>query len=147
MASIDKINIGAISYDISPSKNGTLIGFTSSDNVNPTTWAATDVISAADSHSSRFSKLTSMVKNIRWLYNKLGTTDFSATGQSTVTGALSALNSGLAGKANASHSHTAAQLPISSQQVNDNNHIPTSALVYSMQQSLNVIQNKIDSIS
>ena len=147
MASVDKVKIGTTSYDISPSKNGTLNGFTSGDSANPTAWTSVNVITASDSNSTIFNKLTSMVKNIRWLYNKLGTTDFSATGQSTVTGALSALNSGLAGKANASHSHTAAQLPISSQQVNDNNHIPTSALVYSMQQSLNVIQNKIDSIS
>ena len=136
MASVDKIKIGTTSYDISPSKDGTLNGFTSGDSASPTAWTAVNAITASDSNSTIFNKVTSMVKNIRWLYNKLGTTDFSATGQSTVTGALSALNTSLAGKAASSHSHTTAQLPVSSQQVNDNNHIPTSALVYSMQQQI-----------
>ena len=147
MASVDKIKIGTTSYDISPSKDGTLNGFTSGDSASPTAWTAVNAITASDSNSTIFNKVTSMVKNIRWLYNKLGTTDFSATGQSTVTGALSVIKSALDGKANLNHSHTVSALPVSSQQVNDNNHIPTSALVYSMQQSLNTIQNKINSLS
>ena len=146
MASVDKIKIGTTSYDISPSKDGTLNGFTSGDSASPTAWTAVNAITASDSNSTIFNKVTSMVKNIRWLYNKLGTTDFSATGQSTVTGALSALNTSLAGKAASSHSHTTAQLPVSSQQVNDNNHIPTSALVYSMQQQITSLNDAIGDI-
>ena len=38
MASIDKIKIDTTSYDISPSKNGTLIGFNSGDDVTPPHW-------------------------------------------------------------------------------------------------------------
>ena len=136
MASVDKVKVGSTSYDISPSKDGTLNGFTSNDAASPTAWTATNVVAASDSNSTIFSKITTMIKNVRWLYSKLGTTDFSATGQSTVTGALSALQTGLNGKAASSHSHTTAQLPVSSSQTNSNSYIPTSALVYSMQQQI-----------
>ena len=73
-----------------------------------------------------------MVKNVRWLYAKLGNEDFSTTGQSTVTGALSSLQSELDGKSNESHTHSVDSLPVSNNQVNSTNYIPTSALLYSM---------------
>ena len=136
MASVDKVKVGSTSYDISPSKDGTLNGFTSNDAASPTAWTAANAITTSDTNSTIFSKITTMIKNVRWLYSKLGTTDFSATGQSTVTGALSALQTGLNGKAASSHSHTTAQLPVSSSQTNSNSYIPTSALVYSMQQQI-----------
>lgn len=143
MASVDKVKVGSTSYDISPSKDGTLNGFTSNDAASPTAWTATNVVAASDSNSTIFSKVTTMIKNVRWLYSKLGTTDFSATGQSTVTGALSALQSGLNGKAASSHSHNTSQLPVSSSQTNSNSYIPTSALVYSMQQQINSLNDAI----
>ena len=143
MASVDKVKVGSTSYDISPSKDGTLNGFTSNDAASPSSWTATNVVAASDSNSTIFSKITTMIKNVRWLYSKLGTTDFSATGQSTVTGALSALQTGLNGKAASSHSHTTAQLPVSSSQTNSNSYIPTSALVYSMQQQINSLNDAI----
>lgn len=144
MASVDKVKVGSTSYDISPSKNGTLNGFTSNDAASPTAWSATNAITTSDTNSTIFSKVTTMIKNVRWLYSKLGTTDFSATGQSTVTGALSALQTGLNGKAASSHSHTTAQLPVSSSQTNSNSYIPTSALVYSMQQQINSLNDAIN---
>ena len=146
MASVDKVKVGSTSYDISPSKDGTLNGFTSNDAASPTAWSAANAITTSDTNSTIFSKITTMIKNVRWLYSKLGTTDFSATGQSTVTGALSALQSGLNGKAASSHSHNASQLPISSSQTNSNSYIPTSALVYSMQQQINSLNDAINSI-
>ena len=84
-----------------------------------------------------------MVKNVRWLYNKLGTDDFSTTGSDTVTGALSNLQSGLNGKANSSHSHTTDTLPVSNNQVNSVNYIPTSALLYSMSMRAEGIQSVV----
>lgn len=33
-----------------------------------------------------------MMKNVRWLYKKIGTTDISAIGSGTITGAISKLN-------------------------------------------------------
>ena len=146
MASVDKVKVGSTSYDISPSKDGTLNGFTSNDAASPTAWSAANAITTSDTNSTIFSKVTTMIKNVRWLYSKLGTTDFSATGQSTVTGALSALQTGLNGKAASSHSHTTAQLPVSSSQTNSNSYIPTSALVYSMQQKINSLNDAIESI-
>ena len=147
MASVDKVKVGSTSYDISPSKDGTLNGFTSNDAASPTAWSAANAITTSDTNSTIFSKVTTMIKNVRWLYSKLGTTDFSATGQSTVTGALSALQSGLNGKAASSHSHNASQLPISSSQTNSNSYIPTSALVYSMQQQINSLNDAITNVS
>ena len=147
MASVDKVKVGSTSYDISPSKDGTLNGFTSNDAASPSSWTAANAITTSDTNSTIFSKVTTMIKNVRWLYSKLGTTDFSATGQSTVTGALSALQSGLNGKAASSHSHNASQLPISSSQTNSNSYIPTSALVYSMQQQINSLNDAIAKIS
>ena len=143
MASVDKVKVGSTSYDISPSKDGTLNGFTSNDAASPTAWSAANAITTSDTNSTIFSKVTTMIKNVRWLYSKLGTTDFSATGQSTVTGALSALQTGLNGKAASSHSHTTAQLPISSSQTNSNSYIPTSALVYSIQQQITSLNDTI----
>lgn len=146
MASVDKIKVGSTSYNISPAKDGTLTGFTSNDSASPTAWSTADAITTSDSNATIFSKITTMIKNVRWLYSKLGTTDFSATGQSTVTGALSALQSGLNGKAASSHTHTTAQLPVSSSQTNSNSYIPTSALVYSMQQQITSLNDAINNM-
>ena len=84
-----------------------------------------------------------MVRNVRWLYSKLGTEDFSGTGQTTITGALSTLQSGLNGKSPVSHTHTTMTLPVSSNQVNSESYVPTSALLYSMVQRANDIANSI----
>ena len=143
MSSIDKIKIKDNSYDISPSKDGTLTGFTSNDSKSVSDWSSTDVITNSDSNSSIFSKVTTMIKNVRWLYSKLGTTDFSATGQSTVTGALSALQTGLGNKAARNHSHSTNTLPVSGQYINSNNYVPTSALMYSMQADIDALSEKI----
>ena len=143
MVSVDKIKVVNTSYNISPAKNGTLTGFTSNDAASPTAWTAANTITTSDSNATIFSKITTMVKNIRWLYSKIGTTDFSATGQSTVTGALSALQTGLNGKAASSHSHTTSTLPVSSQYINSNNYVPTSALMYSMQADIDALNAAI----
>lgn len=154
MASVDKVKVGSTTYNISPSKDGTLTGFTSNDAASPSAWSAVNTITTSDTNSSIFSKITTMVKNVRWLYNKLGQTDFSSTGQSTVTGALKSLQTSVNGKAAASHSHTTADLPVSSTQTNSTSYIPTSALVYSMQQqitslndALSRVSNKLDNVN
>ena len=98
----------------------------------PPAWVDVNTVSTSDTNSTIFGKLTSMVRNVRWLYSKLGTEDFSATGQSTVTGALSSLKSDLDGKSNSSHTHSTGTLPVSSNQVNSGSYIPTSALLNSL---------------
>lgn len=66
--------------------------FTSNDNASPTAWTDVDALTSGEKHSSIFSKISTMFKNIRWLYKMLGTTDISSMGNGTVTGALSQLN-------------------------------------------------------
>ena len=132
MPNVDHVRVGSTSYDISPSPTGTLAtgtgGFSSSDvaQANATSWTNVYQITTSDKHASIFTKITQMAKNVRYLYNVLGT-GFS-TG-STVKNQID-------GKAAANHSHKVAQLPTSSTQVNSNDYIPTSALIYSMNQTL-----------
>ena len=143
MAIIDKIKVGSTTYDVSPSASGTLnttgtTKFASSDVAqgSATGWTNVNQITTSDNHATLFTKITQMAKNVRYLYNVLGT-GFS-TG-STVKGQID-------GKAAANHSHKVAQLPTSSTQVNSNDYIPTSALIYSMNQtltSLNDASNKL----
>ena len=147
MASIDKVKVGETTYDVSPSSTGTLNGYTSNDNVTPPAWDEVDTIASSDTNSSIFSKLTTMVKNVRWLYVKLGNDDFSGTGQSTITGALSTLQSELDGKSPLSHTHTTGTLPVSSNQVNSESYVPTSALLYSMVQRANTVSDNVTAVN
>ena len=143
MAIIDKIKVGSTTYDVSPSASGTLnttgtTKFASSDTAqaSATSWTNVDQMTTSDNHATLFTKITQMAKNVRYLYNVLGT-GFS-TG-STVKNQID-------GKAPSNHSHSVSQLPTSSTQVNSNDYIPTSALIYSMNQtltSLNDASNKL----
>ena len=76
MSSVDKIKVNGSTYDISSSSNGTMNGFTSNDAASPTVWSDVNIIASSDTNSTIFSKVTTMIKNVRWLYSKLGTTDF-----------------------------------------------------------------------
>ena len=146
MSFVDKIKVNGSTYNISPSSNGTINGFTSNDATSPTVWSDVDIIASSDTNSTIFSKITTMIKNVRWLYSKLGTTDFSATGQSTVTGALSALQTGIGNKAARNHSHATNTLPVSSQYVNSNDYVPTSALMYSMQADIDALNERLQKL-
>lgn len=145
MAIIDKIKVGSTTYDVSPSASGTLnttgtTKFASSDVAqgSATGWTNVAQMTTADNHATLFTKITQMAKNVRYLYNVLG------TGFSTGSTVKSQIDS----KAPSSHSHSVGQLPTSSTQVNSNYYIPTSALIYSMNQtltSLNDASTKIKS--
>ena len=76
---------------IGNSANNT-ITFTSADNTNPTAWTDVSVMTSGEKHSSFFNKISTMFRNVRYLYKMLGTTDISQTGSGTVTGAINALN-------------------------------------------------------
>ena len=103
MAQINKVNVSDTTYDISQSPDATFTA-TSNDNASPTSWTDVAVLASGETNSSIFSKISSMFKNIRFLYSKLGTSDFSSAGD-TVSAALAALESG---KSNTDHTHTAA---------------------------------------
>ena len=72
------------------------VAFTSGDAASPTAWTAVDVLTSGLPLKTLFNRISTMVKNVRWLYSKLGTTDISSIGGGTVTGAISALNGNLA---------------------------------------------------
>ena len=142
MAQIDKIQVQSTTYDVAQSSAATFTG-TSNDTATPTGWSDVNVLQNTETNGSIFTKISKMFANIRWLYNQLGTTDYSATGASTVSAALSALQSG---KAAASHSHGVSDLPVTDQQNNSNSTIPTSALIYSMNQTLTSLNDAMNNI-
>lgn len=81
--------------------------FTSVDtnDASATQWTSVAKLASAETHKSIFNKISMMFKNIRYLYKMLGTTDISTVGGGTVTGAISFINTAMAGKAAAEHVH------------------------------------------
>ena len=78
------------------SKNNT-VTFTSSDAADSdvtksTGWETVAPLEAGETHASFMTKFSKIVKNLRWLYKLIGTTDISSIGDGTVTKALSVLN-------------------------------------------------------
>lgn len=89
---------------ISPRVNGApwyLTGFrskfNSGDADNPTGWANVPVMESGEEHSSLWRKVSLFCKNVRYLWKLIGNTNLSGIGDGTVTGAISALNTGLFG--------------------------------------------------
>ncbi len=76
---------------IGDSKDNT-VTFSSADNATPAAWTNVPVMASGEKHSSLLNKISTMFKNIRYLYKMLGTTDISQVGNGTVTGALSSLS-------------------------------------------------------
>ena len=72
-----------------------IVTFTSGDSPSPTAWTNVDSLVTGEKHSSLLNKISTMIKNVRFLYKVLGTTDISTIGDGTVTGAVSTLNSSL----------------------------------------------------
>lgn len=103
MASINKVKVKTDVYDISPSPNGILDTttannkFESSDVAqgSATSWTNVDPLAATETNKSIFTKITQMIKNVRFLYNIIGT-GFSTS--STIKKAID-------GKAASNHSH------------------------------------------
>ena len=146
MASVDKVKVADTTYDVSPSKDGTLNGYTSGDSTSPSSWGNVDAITTSDTNSGIFNKITTMVRNIRWLYNKLGTVDISATGSDTITGGLVSVQNGLDGKADNGHSHGVGDLPISNSSVNSTSYVPSSAMVYGLKSIVESLSSDVANI-
>ena len=64
--------------------------FDSADDKNPTTWSDVELLTSKEEQRSLFSKISTMFKNIRYLYKILGTTDISHYSDGTATGAIKA---------------------------------------------------------
>lgn len=63
-------------------------------------WETVQPLTSEEKHESLFAKISKVIKNVRFLYKLLGTTDISGIGSGTVTDILSALNTGKFDKAN-----------------------------------------------
>lgn len=104
MASINKVKVKTDIYDISPSPNGILDTttannkFESSDVAqgSATSWTNVDPLAATETNKSIFTKITQMIKNVRFLYNIIGS---GFTTSNTIKKAID-------GKAAANHTHT-----------------------------------------
>ena len=93
-----KISENAKNIELKLDKNGgdtmdNITTFTSNDTTESTSWTDVDVMESGEKHSGLFSKISTMFKNIRYLYKLLGTTSISSIGDGTVSGAISTLNS------------------------------------------------------
>ena len=103
MSSVNKVKVETDIYDISPSPNGTLDTttannkFESSDVAqgSATSWTNVDALSATETNKSIFTKITQMIKNVRFLYNIIGS---GFTTSNTIKKAID-------GKAAANHTH------------------------------------------
>ena len=89
MSSICRLNISNTLYEISPSPDGILDNtkYVSNDKSNTTEYSNVDPITTTETNSSIFSKITTMIRNIRYIWSRIGTTDISSIGDS-ITSAL-----------------------------------------------------------
>lgn len=71
-----------------------IVTFTSGDGEG-TAWTDVETMVSDETHSSLFGKISTMFKNIRYLFKMLGSKDISAIGDGTVTGGISTLNTNL----------------------------------------------------
>lgn len=62
--------------------------FTSGDSLTPTGWTDVAKLTTGSTLGNLFGAISTMIKNVRYLFAKLGTTDISGIGGGTVTGAL-----------------------------------------------------------
>lgn len=80
---------GKLDFDGDSASN--TISFTSEDSISPAGWTDLPVLSNGETHSGIMQKISVMFKNVRYLWQLLGSTDISAIGDGTVSGGLSAL--------------------------------------------------------
>ena len=87
--------IGALAEDGDTSD--TTVAFASSDtpDVDASAWESVAKLTSGEKHTSLFTKVSQMFKNVRYLYKMLGSTDISSIGGGTVTGAISSQNEDL----------------------------------------------------
>lgn len=87
-------HLGALPAD-GDSQNNT-VTFPAAEAQN--SWTDVADLASGEKHRALFHKLSTMMKNVKYLYGLLGTTNIASIGNGTVTGALSKLNTDLSGK-------------------------------------------------
>ena len=63
------------------------VAFTSGDAASPTTWTAVSVLTSGLTIKELFNRISTMIKNVRYIWNLLGSSSFSNVA-STLTGAI-----------------------------------------------------------
>lgn len=63
------------------------VGFTSGDSLSPTGWTSVSQITTNSTLATLFNRISTMVKNVRYIWNLLGSSSFSNVA-STLTGAI-----------------------------------------------------------
>lgn len=62
--------------------------FTSGDSSEAASWTNVDAVTSGLSLKNILNRITTMMKNVRYLYSLLGTTDITGSGKNTVSGAI-----------------------------------------------------------
>lgn len=83
-------DIGALATN-GDSKDNT-VSFTTNDMLEPAEWREMGLLTPIEPHATIFTKISTAFRNLRYLYKLLGTTDISAIGDGTVSGAIHAIN-------------------------------------------------------
>ena len=63
------------------------VAFTSGDSASPTGWTAVSVLTSGLSLKTLFNRISTMVKNVRYIWSKIGTASMGTTA-TTITGAI-----------------------------------------------------------
>ena len=100
---INKVSVEGVTYQITPSDTGTFTG-TSNDASSPSSWTSVALLVSGETNGSIFTKISSMFKNIRYLYDKLGGSDLDQSSGSVIQ----QLGELYSGKADINHTHNTA---------------------------------------
>ena len=146
MPQVDQIQIGTTTYNILQSENATFTGISNdTDDSAATSWTSVERLASSETNGSIFTKISSMFKNIRYLYDKIGNIDIGDVGTS-IGDAIKNLSEE---KADINHTHDSSTMKasdgtplISNTQIADNNHVPSSLLVKNMNDILTSINNE-----
>ena len=92
-AHVTPTEIGALSTTGNSANN--TVTFTSYDTSTKPAYSAPDTMTSGETHSSLFSKISRVFRNVRYLYSMIGTTDISSIGGGTATGAISQLDTNI----------------------------------------------------
>ena len=151
MPQVDKIQIGTTEYDILQSNAATFTGISNdTDDISATSWTTVVALASSETNGSIFTKLSSMFKNIRYLYNKIGNIDIGEAG----TSIGDAIKNLYTNKADKNHTHDTSSLEtadgqplISNVQTNATNRAASAKLVYDMNNTLTNINTSVSNMS
>ena len=146
MPQVDQIQIGTTTYDILQSNAATFTGISNdTSDTSATSWTNVEALASSETNGSIFTKISSMFKNIRYLYSKIGELDIGEAG----TSVSDAIKNLYENKADKNHTHDTSSLEtadgqplIANTQTNATNRAASAKLVYDMNTILTSINNE-----